>query len=129
VEGLPTVLVVEDDDLIACLIEDALKDGGFEFASAASGEEAITLFKEAKGGYQALATDINLLGPMDGWEVAQRVREINPEFPVVYLTGCDPEEWSSKGVPNSILLTKPFTTTQLVTAVSQLLNAGAPPPA
>jgi CheY-like chemotaxis protein len=124
-EGLPIVVVVEDNHVISCLIEDALRDGGFEFASVASGEEAITLLHAANGGYQAIATDINLLGPMDGWEVARRVREIDPDFPVVYLTGSDAEEWTSKGVPNSIVLSKPFATAQLVTAVSQLLNPGA----
>jgi hypothetical protein len=35
------------------------------------------------------------------------------------------DEWGSQGVPNSILLTKPFA--QLVTAVFQLLNSGTPP--
>jgi len=37
------------------------------------------------------------------------------------------DEWGSQGVPNSILLTKPFAPAQLVTAVSQLLNSGTPP--
>lgn len=64
---------------------------------------------------------------MDGWEVAQRAREINPTFPIIYMTGAAADEWASRGVPNSILLTKPFAPAQLVTAISQLLNAGTPP--
>jgi hypothetical protein len=40
------------------------------------------------------------------------------------MTGLATDEWSSRGVPNSILLQKPFAPAQLVTAVSQLLNAG-----
>ena len=63
---------------------------------------------------------------MDGWEVAKRAREIDPEFPVVYMSGAHAEDWASKGVPNSIMLAKPFAPAQLVTAVSQLLNAGTP---
>jgi DNA-binding response OmpR family regulator len=124
---LPTVLVVEDDYLAVTFIEDALRDAGFEFDSAASGEEAITLFQGGNEKYRALATDINLLGPMDGWEVARRVRELSSDFPVVYMTAADAEEWTSKGVPKSILLCKPFAAAQLVTAVSRLLNAGDPP--
>jgi len=42
-------------------------------------------------------------------------------------TGAAGSEWASQGVPNSILLTKPFAPAQLITAVSQLLNAAAPP--
>jgi hypothetical protein len=44
------------------------------------------------------------------------------------MTGAAAEEWPSKGVPNSILLTKPFPPAQLVTAVSQLLNANSSAP-
>ena len=86
----------------------------------------MTLLKGIKGKYRALVTDIQLRGVMDGWEVAKRAREIDPEFPIVYMTGGNAAEWPSRGVPNSILLTKPFAPAQLVTAVSQLLNAGTP---
>lgn len=63
---------------------------------------------------------------MSGWEFAQRAREINPEFPVVYISGASGGDWASKGVPNSIMLQKPFAPAQLITAVSQLLNAIPP---
>ena len=124
---LPVILVVEDDAPVQTIVEEALTDGGFEPAIAASGEEAVTLLMGIKGKYRALVTDVQLRGVMDGWEVAKRAREIDPEFPIVYMTGGNAAEWPSHGVPNSILLTKPFAPAQLVTAVSQLLNAGTPP--
>jgi hypothetical protein len=40
------------------------------------------------------------------------------------MTGAAAGDWASRGVPNSILLEKPFAPAQLVTAVSQLLNTG-----
>ena len=70
--------------------------------------------------------DINLLGRIDGWEVAKQARKIDPQLPVVYMSGKDADDWASKGVPNSIMLAKPFAPAQLVTAVSQLLNSGTP---
>ena len=124
-QDLPIILVVEDDQLIQTFIEDALGDGGFESAITASGEEAVTLLKGHKGKYRALVTDINLRGKMDGWEVAQHAREIDPEFPVVYTSGTAAADWASKGVPNSIMLSKPFAPAQLLTAVSNFLNNGA----
>jgi DNA-binding response OmpR family regulator len=126
VEELPVILVIEDDEGIQSVVDDALIEAGFEPAIAASGEEAVTLLKGNKGKYRALVTDINLLGRIDGWEVAQQAREIDPEFPVVYMSGAHAEDWPSKGVPNSIMLAKPFAPAQLVTAVSQLLNASPP---
>ena len=126
-EDLPVILVVEDDQPLQVIVEDALTEGGFEPAIAASGEEAVTLLKGRKTKYRALVTDIALLGRMDGWEIAQQAREIDPEFPIIYMSGAHAEDWASKGVPNSIMLAKPFAPAQLVTAVSQLLNMGTPP--
>ena len=110
---MPIILVVEDDQLIQSLVEDTLRDGGFDTAIAASGEEALTLLQGPKDKYRALVTDINLTGTMDGWEVAQHAREIEPDFPVVYMSGAAAADWTSKGVPNSIMLAKPFAPAQL----------------
>jgi CheY-like chemotaxis protein len=123
---LPNILVAEDDQLIQSLVEETLRDGGFDTAIATSGEEALTLLQGNTGKYRALVTDINLQGKMDGWEVAQHAREIEPDFPVVYMSGNAAADWTSKGVPNSIMLAKPFAPAQLVTAVSNLLNSGTP---
>src|SRR3989440_12772750 len=123
-EDVPVILVIEDEEAIQSLLEDALTEGGFEPAIAASGEEAVTLLKSGLIKYRALVTDVVLKGRMDGWEVARQSREIDPAFPIVYITGAAVRRWPSRGVPNSILLEKPFAPAQLVTAVSQLLNAG-----
>ena len=120
------ILVIEDDVPIQVVVEDALTDGGFEPAIAPSGEEAVTLLKGMPNSYCALVTDIKLRGKMDGWEVARQAREIDPNFPVVYITAAHADQWPVQGVPNSVLLTKPFAPAQLVTAVSQLLNGGTP---
>jgi CheY-like chemotaxis protein len=118
---LPVILVVEDEDLVQALVKDALREAGFELEVVASAEEAIGLLKDNHN-YRALVTDINLAGGLDGWEVAKHAREIDPGFAVVYMTGAAADQWASHGVPNSILLTKPFAPAQLVTAVSNLLN-------
>jgi DNA-binding response OmpR family regulator len=120
------ILVIEDDQAIQSIVDEALTEGGFEPAIAASGEEAVTLLKGGLTKYRALVTDIGLRGRMDGWEVAQQAREIDPAFPIIYMSGAHAEDWASKGVPNSIMLAKPFAPAQLVTAVSQLLNSGPP---
>lgn len=125
-EGVISVLVVEDDQLVQATIEEALSDGGFESSIVASGEEAIALLQDDKVQFRAVVTDVNLLGKLDGWEVARAAREIDPTMPVIYMTGSHSDDWSSKGVPNSILLAKPFAPAQLVTAISNLLNAGTP---
>lgn len=122
-QELPTILLVEDDPLIQGMVEDALIEGGFKVAIVTSAEDATSLINGAK----ALVTDIHPGGDKDGWELARLARENRPELPIVYMTGAAADEWPSRGVPNSILLTKPFAPAQLVTAVSQLLNSSMPP--
>ena len=125
-EDQPVILVVEDDQEIQIIVEDALTEGGFAPAIAPSGEEAVTLLRGNRGTYRALVADVKLRGRMDGWEVAKHAREIDPNFPIIYMTGAGADQWPSHGVPKSLLLTKPFAPAQLVTAVSQLLVSGTP---
>ena len=121
------ILVVEDDQLIQGLVADALSDGGFEADVTTSGEDAVHLLEGDTIKYRALITDVNLLGTLDGWQVGHRARELNPDIPVIYMTGAAADQWSANGVPNSILLNKPFAPAQIVAAVAQLLNTtGAP---
>ena len=125
-EELPVILVVEDEDMIQLLVEEALTEGGFAVDIVASGEEALQLFGAGEKDYKALVTDIGIQGEITGWSVASKARESNPALPVIYMSGAHAEDWASKGVPNSIMLTKPFAPAQLVTAIAQLLNSVPP---
>jgi DNA-binding response OmpR family regulator len=121
----PLVLVVEDEYLLQTDVEEALNSGGFAAKTVSSGEAALTLF--ADGGaekYKALITDVRLMGRLDGWDVARRIREKEAAFPVIYVTAYSAAEWMAHGVPNSILIPKPFASAQLITALSTLLNIG-----
>lgn len=128
-DELLVILVVEDEALIRDVVEETLDDGGFKVVLATSGEEAVKLLDSFDPKYRALVTDVNL-GPdrMSGWEVARHARSVDPELAVVYMTGDSAAEWASQGVPNSVLLTKPFAPAQLVTAVAQLLNISGTSP-
>ena len=123
---MPLILVIEDDDAIQGLVEDALSEGGFAVAIASTGEEAVTLLKGGLVTYRGLVTDIQLLGRFNGWEVARAAREVDPDFPVIYMSGIAGDQWPIQGVPNSMMLQKPFAPAQLVTALSQLLNEHYP---
>lgn len=124
---LVVVLVVEDEALIQVMIGHALSEGGFQAKIVASGEEALKLLEsDGKDTYRAVITDINLPGELSGWEVAKRAREIYPEVPIIYMTGAAADQWTSHGVPHSVLLNKPFAPAQIVTAVASLLNQSPP---
>jgi DNA-binding response OmpR family regulator len=118
----PFVLIVDDDETIRNLIKDTLVDGGFATRVTSSGEEAIALLNTQT--CRVLIIDVSLgHDRVKGWPVARHGRAFNPDLPVIYITGGSTEEWSVHGVPRSVLLTKPFAPAQLLTAVSELLNA------
>lgn len=119
---LPLVLLIEDEFLLLADIEEALAKSRFATVSFFSGEEALTDFIQSSGKYKAVVTDVRLGGDVDGWTVAKRIRKEEPGFPVIYVTGASEEEWAAQGVPDSMLIRKPFKPAQLVTALSTLLN-------
>jgi DNA-binding response OmpR family regulator len=122
------ILLVEDEMLIRELARTALEEAGFALLMAKEGDEAIVILEGAEGAtIRGVITDVNLGSKADGWDVGKRARELHPEIPVVYITGDSANEWSANGVPNSILIPKPFAPAQIVTAVSQLLNTSPPP--
>jgi DNA-binding response OmpR family regulator len=123
------VFVVDDDALVLLTVEQALQDGGFDCRTATSADEAMSLFQEHGDECRALITDVNLGAKLNGWDVARGAREQFPTLPVVYVTGDSAQEWNAQGVPNSVLLNKPFVAAQIVNAVATLLNneAALPP--
>jgi CheY-like chemotaxis protein len=126
VSELPLILVIEDEYFLQADLEMVLADGGFATDIVSSGEEALTLLMDGTRRPSALVTDVKLAGRLTGWEVAKRIREKAPSFPIIYVTAYD-QDWPAYGVPNSIVVPKPFAAAQLVTVISNLLNAGTPP--
>jgi two-component system cell cycle response regulator CpdR len=123
------VLVVEDEALIHGVLQDPLESAGYSVQFAIDGEEALHALEAPDAAFAALVTDVRLGDGASGWDVARRARELNPSMPVVYITGDSGVDWASNGVPNSILVTKPFALAQVITAISQLLNMDSPPAA
>ena len=127
-DDLPMVLLVEDEPLIRTVLASALEDGGYRLMEVGSGVEAIEAIERGDQ-FSGVVTDIQLGPGVNGWEVGRHARHRYPNVAVVYMTGDSAADWAAEGVPNSILLQKPFATAQIVTAVSTLLNVADVSPA
>lgn len=119
------LLLVDDDPLILHMVQDALEDAGYATVQAADADEAIGAIRDSATEFAGLVTDINLGSGLTGWDVARAARERNAEIPVVYMSGASGHEWAAQGVPNSMIVNKPFAVAQITTAISQLINAAA----
>ena len=127
-EPAALLLCVEDNLLIHELMETTLRDAGFDVETVPSGREAIAVLEAGPDRFRGVVTDIDLGAGPNGWDVARRARELIPGVPVVYVSGGSPGGWVSEGVPESVMLTKPFAMPQVVVTISTLLNAARPTP-
>ena len=119
---LPLVLLAEDEPAIADIIEISLEEAGFAVLRTSSGVDAIKGLEARPKRFCAVVTDIKMPGASDGWDVGRRARELISGVPVVYMSGDSTAEWTSQGVPGSVMIAKPFAPVQVVTAISSLMN-------
>lgn len=116
------VLLAEDEVLIRMLLEEELTEAGFQVVPAADGKQAEAALEAEAARVRAIVTDIRLGRGPSGWDIARRAREQEPSVAVVYVSGDSVHEWAAKGVPNSVMVSKPFVPVQVITALSTLLN-------
>ena len=117
----PTLLLAEDEPIIRASLADALQEAGYLLLESSNGEDTVAEL-DAGGKIAGLITDIRLGAGLSGWELARHARHLLPRVAVVYMTGDSAVEWTAEGVPNSVMVQKPFAIAQVVTAVSTLLN-------
>lgn len=116
------LLLAEDEALIRMHLEEELRDAGFDLVVARDGAQAMAEIEADATRFRGLVTDIRLGSGPNGWEIARRARELVPGIPVVYMSGDSAHEWGSQGVPESVMVAKPFVTVQVITAITTLLN-------
>lgn len=116
------VLLADDEALIRAVMQEALESGGYAVLEASDGNEALAILEDRHAELSGFVTDIRLGPGPNGWEAGHRARELNSQIAVVYITGDSADAWPSSGVPNSLVLQKPFASAQLVTAISTLVN-------
>ena len=118
-----TILVVDDDNHIAEIIEFSLTAAGFEVVTRDTGEGALTAFREHQPALVVL--DINLPG-RDGLWVCQRIRE-ESQTPIMFLSARDEEVDRVMGltIGGDDYVTKPFSPRELTARVQAILRRGA----
>lgn len=113
------VLVIDDErdvrQAIAMLLTEIM---GFEVIQASDGPSALSIFKP--GEFDLVTTDYVMPG-MTGDEVAKRLKEIQPDLPILMITAF-PGEMKIRENPADALIPKPFTMDQLQRGITELLN-------
>ena len=120
-----TILIVEDEALVASYIGEVLAESGFDVIGiAGSGPEALSLAAETQ---PLLAlVDIRLTGPIDGIELACLLRQ-KFAVPAIFLSGFFDTETTERARAAQPLgfLEKPFRPSQMFNAIDRALNREA----
>ena len=124
-----TILLVDDDPALRRVLGKILSRSGFQVLAASSGAEALEMFRHHDGPVHAAICDLLLPG-MGGWALSERLHELKPALPVLFMSGYDLPSVMEKGmVPPAMamkidLLQKPFAAGELTVRLSALLEEG-----
>ena len=116
-----TVLLAEDDEYVAELVCEMLRELGYKSRRGATATEALRLLEEAAP-FDLVLSDMIMPGKMNGLELAHEVVRREPGLPVVLMTGYS-EAAASAAAEGFLLLVKPYTIEALGEVLRQALRA------
>ena len=119
------ILVVEDDTSVREMVCDALQLAGYETKSAVDGSEALS--SQQKNRADLIVSDVNM-PKVDGYELAQRLRDRGDTTPIIFLTARSEKPDIGKGfrVGADDYISKPFGIEELVLRVAAILRRARP---
>ncbi len=108
------ILFIDDEYLLREMIYEMLTDMDYEVRVEETGKEAIKTFIDHPGEFDLVLTDLMMFDMM-GDEIAERIRSIRPDMPVVVMTGTPDELPHSKAEAAGVcmVLAKPLTKAEL----------------
>ncbi|HXH72153.1 MAG TPA: PAS domain S-box protein [Mariprofundaceae bacterium] len=119
-----TVLVADDETALCDVMRRSLELQEFEVIATDNGLDAVETFLADPKQVDLVVLDV-LMPRLDGVAAAQRIREIRPDVPVIFITGYDREvirKHSADELDRSAIITKPFGMEELLQAVDRLLQ-------
>jgi two-component system cell cycle sensor histidine kinase/response regulator CckA len=115
------ILVVEDEESNRTLAERVLTSAGYEVRTAANALDALALIP-GELSFELFLLDIMMPG-MQGTELAERIRAIQPDAKILFFTGYSEPLFQGRSVlrPHEAFVQKPVGIRDLAEAVSQVL--------
>jgi DNA-binding NtrC family response regulator len=118
----PTVLVVEDDELIREIVCDVLDDPEFAVVSVGSTQSAMEIL-DADDDIVAAFLDVDLGDRRGGgYEVARYARRLHPELKVIYTSGGGRPDHEAERVTDSAFMQKPYPPSRLLALIQDAVH-------
>ena len=115
------ILYVEDEPFLGKIVKESLESRGFEVNMVNDGREVVSAFKS----FQPIVCVLDIMLPhRDGYALAQDIRQLNPEMPIIFLTAKTQTEDVLKGFQSggNDYIRKPFSMEELIVRIQNLLQ-------
>ena len=115
------VLLCEDDENLGMLLREYLQAKGYAADLLPDGEAGLEAFKKAK--YDLIVSDV-MMPVKDGFTMAQEIRAINSDVPIIFLTAKTMKEDIFEGfkIGADDYITKPFSMEELTFRIEAILR-------
>jgi CheY-like chemotaxis protein len=113
---MASILVADDNRTFAELVRALLEDAGHTVETTFSGLAVIAAVEQQR--FDAAVLDV-LIPQISGDAVAARLKQLQPDLPIVLMTGADKNFAATTGLP---VLRKPFTKEELIDAVDRMVG-------
>ena len=115
------ILLCEDDENLGTLTREYLEDKGYKAELFADGEAGYKAF--LKGKYDICLLDV-MMPKKDGYQLAQEIRAVNSDVPIIFLTAKALKEDILEGfkIGADDYITKPFSMEELVLRIEAILR-------
>ena len=122
--GAASILVVEDDEALRQIPVTILREQGYKVVEAQDGKEAIRRLKDGQP-FDLLFTDVVLPGGINGFEIADQAKGIQPNIKILYTTGYADNAVVQNGNLDSRVpvINKPYRRAELLEKVRAMLNS------
>ncbi|HPQ08524.1 MAG TPA: response regulator transcription factor [Bacteroidia bacterium] len=115
------ILLAEDDENLSFMLEQYLIQKGYDVTVKSNGQDAFDVF--CKKPFDLLILDV-MMPKLDGFNLARKIREINQNVPIIFLTAKGSKEDTLEGfnAGGDDYITKPFSMDELIARINAILK-------
>ena len=124
--GKERILLVEDEPGLCVMVEGILRRYGYDVTAAPNGVDAMQIWKQQKGNFDLLLTDMVMPEGLTGQQLAEKLKVQNPALKVIYSSGYSADLVSADGIQLSEglnFLQKPYHPQKLAQTVRDCLDS------
>ncbi len=116
-----SILIVDDEDIVRSVAVKVLSGLGYHVTETSDPVDALSIYKDSWRSIDLVLIDM-MMPHMNGRELFEKLREVNPSVTAILMSGYDATETPFDGIGFVAFIPKPYTLQELATRVRQSLD-------